>query len=360
MMTVHLSGGTSVFDVITSFSFGGTATGTDYSSLMTGEFTIPMGNTSGTFIVSGIDNILFDGDRTLILTIDSVTGGAQVGMDSSAMITIDDDEQRAPGGVSAGMNVWLKANEGVIGSAPVSTWTDSGDEANDATGVNNVSLVNDVINFNPAIEFDGTDDYFILPDATIPTGDSSYTMYVLDIPDTISSENVLINAGTQVSSQSLGITTNNAGNGTVTDYWFSDNLDTVAAPLVVGEPTLIASSYDNAAIGTNRYVYIDGVLSVSENEAAARATTSTSNFIGTRTDGTLDLDGKLPELVIYNRYLTTIELQKIDTYFAIKYGMTIGSGAVDYINATGVVVWDSTTNGMYGNDIAGIGKENTQ
>ena len=210
------------------------------------------------------------------------------------------------------------------------------------------------------VTFDGTDDYFDLPDATIPTGDNDYTMYVLDIPNNISSENILINAGNVSLDDSLGISTNNAGNGTVTDYWLSNNLNTTATPLVVGEPTLIATTYSNALTGTNRFIYIDGALSASETEASTRTTTSTTNRIGSRTDGSFDLDGAIPEIVVYQRYLTANERQRIDTYFAIKYGLTVGTGTTDYLSSSGVVIWDAAANGMYNQDVAGIGKELAQ
>jgi hypothetical protein len=55
-------------------------------------------------------------------------------------------------------------------------------------------------------------------------------------------------------------------------------------------------------------------------------------------------DGKIAEVINYDGGLTLIQRQKIESYLAIKYGITLNSGAQDYIDSDGTLVWSTTTN----------------
>ena len=66
--------------------------------------------------------------------------------------------QSAPGGVTSGLNLWLKANAGVTGTTSVSAWTDQSGAGHDATATQGPELANNSINFNPSLTFNGTDE----------------------------------------------------------------------------------------------------------------------------------------------------------------------------------------------------------
>ena len=52
------------------------------------------------------------------------------------------------------------------------------------------------------------------------------------------------------------------------------------------------------------------------------------------------------------------EKQRINSYLAIKYGITLlddaGTAVPDYLSSASVTVWDATTNASYNNNIFGI------
>ncbi|MDR2472284.1 MAG: hypothetical protein LBD53_01805, partial [Tannerella sp.] len=52
------------------------------------------------------------------------------------------------------------------------------------------------------------------------------------------------------------------------------------------------------------------------------------------------------------------DLQKIHSYLAIKYGFTLHDNAGDYVNSSGVPVWNRTANNGYNNIIFGIARDN--
>jgi len=75
-------------------------------------------------------------------------------------------------------------------------------------------------------------------------------------------------------------------------------------------------------------------------------------------------NGYLHEFIFYNRDLTNLEMNKIHTYLAIKYGITLdntgGGNQGDYISTTGTIVWDASVTPNYHNDVIGIGRDDSQ
>jgi len=85
------------------------------------------------------------------------------------------------GGVSANLNLWLKAdnNRGVsTEERAITTWVDQYTSRNDGTNVGAPTFENDnvnQINYNPTLLFSETDIGFNLPNSTLPFGDQSYS-----------------------------------------------------------------------------------------------------------------------------------------------------------------------------------------
>lgn len=67
----------------------------------------------------------------------------------------------------------------------------------------------------------------------------------------------------------------------------------------------------------------------------------------------------ITELITYNRQLSLDDLHLIESYLAIKYGITLGAnGTSKNYNATNnTVVWNASSNSGYAYDIAGIGRD---
>src|SRR6185295_18543582 len=65
-------------------------------------------------------------------------------------------------------------------------------------------------------------------------------------------------------------------------------------------------------------------------------------------------DARVGEMILYNSSLTATEVNKIESYLGIKYGLTM---AHDYLATDGSIIWNKTTNATYHNDVAGIGRD---
>ena len=74
-------------------------------------------------------------------------------------------------------------------------------------------------------------------------------------------------------------------------------------------------------------------------------------------------NGYLHEFIFYNRDLTLNEMLKVNTYLAVKYGVTLqntGGGIQgDYMATNDVTIWDADLTPNYHNNVIGIGRDDS-
>jgi len=69
-------------------------------------------------------------------------------------------------------------------------------------------------------------------------------------------------------------------------------------------------------------------------------------------------NGIMPEVILFNRVISTAERQKVESYLALKYGISLNQEfPVSYLNSKGEIIWDAEVNAFYSNNIAGIGRD---
>lgn len=70
------------------------------------------------------------------------------------------------------------------------------------------------------------------------------------------------------------------------------------------------------------------------------------------------LDGKLNEIIVFPNKLTIDEMTRVDSYLAIKFGMTLNQQqSRNYTNSSNTIVWDALANAQYNKNITGIGRD---
>ncbi|BAP32507.1 uncharacterized protein CHSO_3470 [Chryseobacterium sp. StRB126] len=86
-----------------------------------------------------------------------------------------------------------------------------------------------------------------------------------------------------------------------------------------------------------------------------------SQFGGNGSDN-LGFIGNLGETIIYGSgNLTTAERRRVDSYLAIKYGITLGQVNTDhYLNTDGNTVWNGATNTTFNNNIFGVTRDDIE
>lgn len=286
-------------------------------------------------------------------------------------------QAQSPGNVSSNLELWLKADAGVTGSSPVTAWADQSGNGLDATASNNPTLITDGLNFNPTINFDGSSDRFVTAStALFSTNSSPVTVFVVFDTDNGTSQRFLLNQrynNNCVTNFQLGYTaggtpSRNYGLHIGCGHATTAPINTIQDNTFYLMSTLILNS---GTAPSNINIFQNGgsetVANVSNGftDAGSYDTEAVPLDIGVRDDtygaGTsFDgyHDGDIAEIVIYTSTPSTTERQQIESYLAIKYGITIDqASATDYLASDGGTVWDGTANASYNTDITGIGRD---
>jgi hypothetical protein len=66
--------------------------------------------------------------------------------------------------------------------------------------------------------------------------------------------------------------------------------------------------------------------------------------------------GRIAEVAIFNTAsaMSTAEKEQVESYLGVKYGITLSH---NYVTSTGALIWNSTTNASFHNDVAGIARD---
>jgi len=67
------------------------------------------------------------------------------------------------------------------------------------------------------------------------------------------------------------------------------------------------------------------------------------------------MNGQVNEVIIFENALSMAEMDRVESYLAIKYGNTYAQGGSDYVNAAGATVW--TADATYNQNIFGIARD---
>ena len=82
-----------------------------------------------------------------------------------------------------------------------------------------------------------------------------------------------------------------------------------------------------------------------------------NNSTGTGGDDA-GLTGTVGEFIAYNRNLSPTERRQVDSYMAIKYGITWDQTTVaDYLDSDASVIWNTAVDTGYNEDIAGVARD---
>ena len=287
-----------------------------------------------------------------------------------------------PGGVdSAGLRVWLKADPAsmTLNGDSISKWKDSGPRGNDfANDGTNAAIASrpkpkyvaetDSLNFQPTVKFTRGSNGSILQDidGVFDEGEvvNNASLFTITGGSPAMANSSIFNQ--PVASGSLGayiphITNAEAGKGNVLlDVGTSATRLTAANVAVPNDYNLWGLHFDaNPTVGSNVYQSItkDGKQEAkgtqSRSPMSGKANTAAS--LGSAATGGSGYEGNMGELILFTNPLTAIQKRQVETYLAIKFGMTLKEG--DYLSAgpSPQIVWDAAANSAFSNHIAGIG-----
>lgn len=269
----------------------------------------------------------------------------------------------APGGVINNHTLWLKADAGTSSTtdgATVTTWTNSASGAEVSTAAAGQQPIyrrtSANFNYNPLLDFDGVNDVFAGTSNFGVAGTNLFTSFVVFRKQDNTSSGTLYNAspggtnafgywvsGTSPYNQSVSVWAGNVGGiiGTNTN-------NRAGVGLLTG--------YNRSA--SNTWTLYNNGLNDGTGSMSSFAGTFTSANLNFGLGGGYSFGGDIAEIVIHQSSLTNTDINKIQSYLGLKYGITLGSTAspFTYIASDGTTTFWAG-NATYQNNVAGIARD---
>ncbi len=261
---------------------------------------------------------------------------------------------QSPGGVNSNLQLWLRA-EGYTGGT---TWIDASGNGRTGTKVGTVSN-STIYNFqNVPSGLTATNYFSVAHHSNLNTNSGAISVIAVGLPGnglycpfvSKTADQTWPNGWVLATSDpmtDLGFTTGN---------WDGVGTTNVAKQSGVSSTIPYIASGFGSGGGTQ-------TVSVCNNGTtpATKSSTSTSATVPLTVGFDGDVyhfnGGSVAEVIVYNSSLTAAQRQLVWSYLAIKYGITLNTGGTNYQSSGSTVVWNTTTNAGYNNNIFGIGRD---
>jgi hypothetical protein len=304
-------------------------------------------------------------------TATSLTGGVlngniltfnSISISSGSYFTLGLPFVTSPGGVVNNLRTWLKADAGVTGLTNVSGWADQTSNnfvASQGNGAAQPTILDDRINFNPAIQFDGFNDQLVITGGIMGTATyNDLNVFAITRTNTIQVSSIFFE--TQASGGRINAhipwNDNNlywdAGSGAAPNRLNTNWGGTINTGFLW---SLLAST-NTTALGTNQSIVRNGLQIIADGNLNPFTGNNSNMFIGS--NGSNIFNGEISELLFYTGTLTSGEYNRIQSYLATKYGITLNQNTpTNYVSSNSTTIWDATSNIAYNNRITGIGRD---
>jgi len=260
-------------------------------------------------------------------------------------------EAPGPGGVSNGLGIWLKAN---VGGA---SWTDQSGNAVTATPINSPALSADLLNFNDAVSFNGTSQYYDFDNNLGFDGvNDGHSIYTVIIDEKSTGFGSVLGGQIEANGAPQFLTQGSDPRSIYFDADGSGNEVSSSGAINSFQPTIVSADIQS---NTNLSYFFNGVTDVSVTNFTETFSDNNLRF-GARENGGSSssfFEGDIAELIVYTSSTIT-DRNKIESYLAIKYGITLNNGTTAYLDSQGDIVWPVDAN--YASDIFGIANDAAQ
>jgi len=319
-------------------------------------FTNTNWNIPQTVTVTGVDDVdVGDGTTTVTVVVDDALSDDEFdgAPDVIVNITLTDDDAIGPGWVTSNIAVWLKADSGITGN-PITAWDNSFLSGITPSVVGTPDFEAESINFNPGVSFQGISTLEYINFGNIVNGWTAGQAFMVGAQE---NEDV-------VNANETGIW-RIGGNSNSHITWTNE---------------LIYESFGNSSrinnIATPYSTHIPHLYSASHSDANQSNLHWNGETIHSSTRGTRFANepvwlargrwggrylGDIPEFILFDTALSDVDEQKVHSYLALKYGLSLDQTTpTDYIASDGITeMWDSdvVTANTYNHNIAGIGRD---
>jgi len=293
-----------------------------------------------------------------VLTFTGVT------LSNNDVFTVGLKATNSPGRVSADLTHWFRADEGIVedgSTGNIASWTDQyildGNADNATQSGTAIVLPTTKHNFNPSVEFvDGQFGFFDVDLDEI--NNSEYNIIAIVERSSTTNNNNFIGTISDPVMTNQGLSVGVRNDRYRLDQR-SNGITSPSYPVFVDDATEEATLV-RAGLQSQRIISALSAGREFMNSNSGDLTQLTGNNPGRLGQGervVRGYEGFMSEMIIYNASIDDDELKRIESYLAIKYGLTLVSTDGNYVDSEGKIIWDATENSVYHNDVAGIGRD---
>ena len=269
-----------------------------------------------------------------------------------------------PGGISPDLTLWLDGTDGAnigtisaINGGSVDNWVNRKTNPGciDLNQINATKMPiyrTNALNYNPIVEFDGANDQLdrsVLGSDLFDANNNTIFLVHKHYGGGVYFKWEQGSSGNRVGFEDVGtprfdFPSDAAGNQTIGTFPFNP----------IGQ---IVTATTNNSVSTLRDMGLQNIVNPT---TGALNTSFTSDLsIGENVQFSLPSQIDFAEIIIYNGALSLIEMNRVESYLAIKYGMTLGINgtSLNYNSSGGNTIWDATANAGYNFDIAGVSRD---
>ncbi len=279
---------------------------------------------------------------------------------------------QTPGGLgTANLQIWIKADAGTSTTTQgvgLSSWTDYSPVARAITQGTagqqpSYNATSGLINYNPTVNFDGNDDMSFTNFTGMALTNGQRSAFAVATSSTLAGGNRwILSYGTQTANQNFNMGQQDGTGRAFMGFWGAANdlIETTGTSFGT-TPILFNGGYTTA---NNRYVSSNAksisTLAGTPNTVRSAAPNDLG-YVGRAAGGgvTERWSGTIAEVIYYNGPRTAVETNRINSYLAIKYGISLDQVTPqNYSGANGTTnMWTASNNVGYTNDITGIGRD---
>ena len=258
------------------------------------------------------------------------------------------------------MGLWFKADAGTgttVQSATVTTWLDYSGNAKNATSVGAPKFTINpagMANFNPGIYFNGITDGYNLPLSTLTVADENYSFY--GVIKNYLSKDIQVVAFTGSNSTNRWFRLHIDANGSINDRFNVVGVNnSPPGAILLSTPVMFSAHYNTT--DNDKETFVNGISVAKLTGVGDKNTNNVNQAIGYNPIATTEYyEGNFHEIIAYKSDLSVADFNKVNSYLAVKYGLTLGTkgSPISYVSSNGTIFWNNTA---FHSDVAGIGSD---
>jgi len=216
--------------------------------------------------------------------------------------------------VSSGLQLYLDASNSTSYPGSGTTWYDLSGQNNNVVMQNSGSI--SYTASGGGYFTTGSNGYFNKASSTLPTGNSSYTLSAwVQLGSSWGSQGI-VGIGSSWGTNNLVNALRTSGTNGFYNYWWSHDLFGTSSLSPATQWFNVVTKFD----GTTRSIWINSTQISSDTPGSSHNVTSSALGIAV-TNNTEYLNGKIGQVLVYNRALTTAEIQQNYTAIRTRYGV---------------------------------------